>query len=133
MKRILSSPLIFAALVMLFWQPVSAQDDSHEGQKAEYNLEGVFQCDWNGKYYVRQIGNEILWFGEDDNVTPTWSNVAHGTISGNMINVIWGDVPKGNIMQNGKLVLKIISNDSFEKISQEGDNFGSTVWTRSTQ
>ncbi len=117
--------------LFLFLLCMSADIFSQEKiAKENYNIEGVFMCDYNGKYYVRQIGNEILWFGEDDNVSPLWSNVAHGTINGNIVNVVWGDVPKGSIMQHGTLVLQINSNDSFIQLSQEGDPFGSSVWNR---
>ena len=130
MKMILKAIMCCAFLVSILSAVGNAQDDALVKEPVTYNIEGIFSCDWNGKYYVRQIGNEVLWFGEDDNVTPNWSNVAHGTINGNMINIIWGDVPKGNVMQHGKLVIKINSNDNFEKLSQEGDFLGSTIWTR---
>ncbi len=126
----------FALLAFLFLMlPLTqAQNDAVQKSDGNFNIEGIFSCDNNGKYYVRQIGNEILWFGEDDNINPSWSNVAHGSItSGNLINLIWGDVPKGSIMQHGKLILKINSNDNFTLESQEGDPFGSTVWNRITQ
>lgn len=130
MKMILKAIMCCAFLVSILSAVGNAQDDALVKEPVTYNIEGIFSCDWNGKYYVRQIGNEVLWFGEDDNVTPNWSNVAHGTINGNMINIIWGDVPKGSVMQHGTLVIKINSNDNFEKLSQEGDFFGSTIWTR---
>ncbi len=130
MKNVLRAIAFCALLLLASSSNIVAQDDALVKEPVSYNIEGVFSCDWNGKYYVRQIGNEVLWFGEDDNVTPTWSNVAHGTINGDMINIIWGDVPKGSVMQHGTLVLKILSNDSFEKLSQDGDNFGSTIWIR---
>ncbi|MBK8550773.1 MAG: hypothetical protein IPL53_06815 [Ignavibacteria bacterium] len=109
-----------------------SQDNQNKYSKENFNIEGVFVCDWNGNYYVRQIGNEILWYGEESSLDPTWSNVAHGTINGNVINLIWADVPKGSIMQHGKLTINIISNDNFVLTSQEGDNFGSSNWNRKT-
>ena len=70
-----------------------------------YNLDGVFSGG-GGKYYLRQLGNEILWYGEEDAVSPAWSNVAHGVIKGNTITVKWADVPKGQILQSGNLVIQ---------------------------
>lgn len=135
-KKIMS--VVFFVLVILSVVPCAFSQNKNPTDKLptdkaiqeNYNIEGIFQCDWNGKYYVRQIGNEILWFGEDDSVSPLWSNVAHGTINGNVLTVIWGDVPKGSIMQHGNLVIQINSNDNFTLISQDGDNFGSSVWNR---
>lgn len=109
-----------------------SQDKQTKYPDTDFNIEGIFVCDWNGNYYVRQIGNEVLWYGEEVSVNPTWSNVAHGTINGDVLTLIWADVPKGSIMQKGNLVIKIISNDNFILTSQEGDNFGSSNWTRKT-
>jgi len=86
------------------------------------NLNGVFSGA-GGKYYLRQLGNEILWYGEEDAVDPTWSNVAHGIIKGNTITVKWADVPKGEIMQSGNLVIKINSNDELVLLKQTGEFF----------
>ena len=128
MKNLMMTIIAIIAISSLTGLNAYSQEDKYA--KQEFNIEGIFTCDWNGNYYVRQIGNEILWFGEDDNVTPTWSNVAHGTINGDVLNVIWADVPKGSIMQHGKLVIKILSNDNFILTTQEGDPFGSSNWTR---
>lgn len=130
MKKIIIPIFAVCLFVSITANYTYSQDDKQI--KQEYNIEGVFTCDWNGNYYVRQIGNEILWYGEDDNVSPLWSNVAHGTINGNVLTLLWADVPKGSIMQHGKLVINILSNDSFTLTSQEGDNFGSSVWNRKT-
>jgi hypothetical protein len=94
-----------------------------------YNLNGVFSGA-GGKYYLRQLGNEILWYGEEDAVSPTWSNVAHGVIKGNTITVKWADVPKGEIMQSGNLVIKINSNDELVLVKQTGEFFATDSWTR---
>ena len=94
-----------------------------------YNLNGVFSGA-GGKYYLRQLGNEILWYGEEDAVDPTWSNVAHGIIKGNTITVKWAEVPKGEIMQSGNLVIKINSNDELVLLKQTGEFFATDSWTR---
>ena len=100
--------------------------------KLEYNLNGVFSGA-GGKYYLRQLGDEILWYGEEDAVSPTWSNVAHGIIKGNIIKVKWADVPKGEIMQSGSLVIRIDSNDELVLLEQEGEFFATDAWTRITE
>ena len=93
------------------------------------DLTGVWDCDDGGKYYVRQLGTTVWWYGELDPNAPNWSNVMRGTISGNMINADWTDVPKGSIMQNGNLVLQIESNNQLVAISKTG-GFAGSVWTR---
>ena len=65
-------------------------------------LTGVWNCDDGGKYYLRQTDSTLCWYGEQNPSGPTWSNVAHGTINSNIINLEWVDVPKGNIMQRAR-------------------------------
>jgi hypothetical protein len=93
------------------------------------DLTGVWNCDDGGKYYVRQLGTSVWWFGELDPNAPNWSNVMRGTISGNKINAEWTDVPKGSVMQYGNLVLQIASNNKLVAISKTG-GFAGSVWTR---
>jgi hypothetical protein len=93
------------------------------------DLTGVWNCDDGGIYYVRQLGTVVWWYGELDPNTPNWSNVMRGSISGNMINADWSDVPKGSVMQNGNLVLQIASNNKLVAISKTG-GFAGSVWTR---
>jgi hypothetical protein len=99
------------------------------GSSASIDLTGVWNCDDGGKYYVRQLGTTVWWYGELDPNTPNWSNVMRGTISANMINAEWTDVPKGSIMQYGNLVLQIASNNKLVALSKTG-GFAGSVWTR---
>jgi hypothetical protein len=92
-------------------------------------LTGIWNCDDGGKYYIRQFGATIWWYGEHDPNTPDWSNVMPGTISGNTINADWTDVPKGSIMQYGNLKLHIASGNEIVVISKTG-GFAGSVWTR---
>jgi hypothetical protein len=93
------------------------------------NLTGIWNCDDGGRYYVRQLGTALWWFGEQDPNYPSWSNVMRGTVRGNMINAEWSDVPKGSIMQYGNLILQIASNNRLGALSKTG-GFGGSVWTR---
>ncbi len=96
---------------------------------ATINLTGVWNCDDGGRYYIRQFGTTVWWYGEHDPNTPDWSNVMRGTISGNTINADWTDVPKGSIMQHGMLTLQIQSNNRIVAVSKTG-GFAGSVWTR---
>jgi hypothetical protein len=58
--------------------------------KSTIDLTGVWNCDDKGTYYLRQIGNTLWWYGEQKSNNPLWSNVAHGTITDNTINLEWG-------------------------------------------
>ena len=93
------------------------------------DLTGVWNCDNGGKYYLRQLGNSLWWYGERDPNSPAWSNVAYGTISGNTLNLRWADVPKGSIMQNGILTLNVVSNNELQAIQKTG-GFAGSSWTK---
>lgn len=96
---------------------------------AVIDLTGTWNCDDGGRYYIRQFGPTVWWYGEHDPNSPDWSNVMRGTISGHTINADWTDVPKGSIMQYGMLTLNIESNNRISAISKTG-GFAGSVWTR---
>jgi len=125
----LKNLFMLCIMVLMLTPKTSFSQEEKKVEKSAYNLDGVFSGG-GGKYYLRQLDNEILWYGEEDAVSPTWSNVAHGVIKGNTITVKWADVPKGEIMQSGSLVIKINSNDELELIKQTGEFFATDSWTR---
>ncbi len=96
------------------------------------DLTGVWSGDDGGKYYLRQIGNEIWWFGESSPTEPGWSNVAHGTIKNNVIVLKWSDVPKGGTSGNGNLKLKVENQNKLTIFVNDG-GFSGTVLTRTPQ
>jgi len=69
------------------------------------DLTGWYWAEPEGQYYIRQVGNQIYWFGENHFDPPIWSNVAYGTINGNIVDVNWVDVPKGLTMGSGTVTL----------------------------
>lgn len=93
------------------------------------DLTGRWNCNDGGKYYIRQLGNEIWWFGENSPTAPSWSNVANGKIYGNTLRLKWSDVPKGSIMNSGILVLDIISSSKMVAREKTG-GFGGSEWSR---
>jgi hypothetical protein len=95
------------------------------------DLTGVWDCDDGGTYYLRQSGDALWWFGEPAYEPGGWSNVAAGTISVSTIDLDWSDVPKGDTMNEGYLILDIVSNDRLEATEKTG-GFGGSVWTRRT-
>jgi hypothetical protein len=93
------------------------------------DLTGAWNTDGGGKYYIRQLGNNVWWYGEGAPTNPYWSNVAHGVLVGNELRLEWADVPKGSTMNSGNLVIKVESNSRLVAISKTG-GFGGSVWTR---
>ncbi len=120
---------LFVLVFVLLPVMLIAQEDVNKRPKTQYILDGVFDGA-GGKYYLRQLGNDVLWYGEENAVSPSWSNVAHGIINGNIITVKWADVPKGSIMQSGNLVIRIDSNDALVLLEQTGEYFATDSWTR---
>ncbi|RUS96528.1 hypothetical protein DSM106972_087150 [Dulcicalothrix desertica PCC 7102] len=92
------------------------------------NLTGAWNCNDGGVYFIRQVGNQIWWYGQSSDGGQTWSNVFQGTITGSRIIGSWADVPKGSIRGYGEMTLRI-SGGRIQKISG-GENFGGSVWSR---
>jgi hypothetical protein len=93
------------------------------------DLNGVWTSDSGGTYYFRQLQNEVWWFGEESPKDPGWSNVAHGTLIGNILDLKWSDVPKGSAMSNGILTLELTSDGKLIAKKKTG-GFGDSEWTR---
>jgi hypothetical protein len=95
------------------------------------DLTGTWTGNDGSPFYLRQIGRVLWWFGENEPIGPVYSNVAHGSIAGNNINLRWADVPKGDNRGSGQLRIKITSDNSLLLISQTGPaTFGVSSWTR---
>jgi len=94
---------------------------------AAKELNGYYEADNGGAYFVRQIGNDVYWFGEDPN--GAWANVLIGTISGNKITARFWDVPKGRTQSLGDLILQIQNDDSLIKLSSSTP-FGTKSWKK---
>ncbi|AFZ03517.1 hypothetical protein [Calothrix sp. PCC 6303] len=92
------------------------------------NMTGAWNCNDGGVYFIRQVGNQIWWYGQSSDGGQTWSNVFQGTITGSRIVGSWADVPKGSIRGYGEMTLRI-SGGRIQKISG-GQNFGGSVWSR---
>jgi hypothetical protein len=93
------------------------------------DLTGTWTCDDGGIYYLRQIGNALWWYGENDQAAPGFSNVAHGAIRGNTITLQWAGVPKGSTTSGGILKLKIVSGNQLQSTLKTG-GFGGSNWYR---
>jgi len=93
------------------------------------SLNGVWNCNDGGVYFVRQVGNEVWWYGQSSDGGTTWSNVFHGVMRGNQIDGRWADVPKGSVRGYGEMTLAILNNGRIEKV-MGGQNFGGSSWRR---
>lgn len=77
------------------------------------DLTGTWAGDDDGVYYLREIGDEVWWLGMSGIGGPLvsrgsdWTNVYHGTLSGDTVTGTYADVPGGKIRDNGPVVLKL--------------------------
>ena len=93
------------------------------------DLTGTWSLDVGGNFYIRQIGNDIWWYGESSATNPSWSNVAHGVLSDEYIFLDWADVPKGGNAKSGTLSLEVVNLDELRAIEETG-GFSGSEWTR---
>jgi len=87
---------------------------------------------WNSSgatFYVRQLDKEIWWFGERSPTNLFWTNVARGTVDGNLVHVKWVDVPMGETRSEGTLTLRIVDSTHL-KIEKNPNNFWDRDWYR---
>ena len=111
---------IFSLCVLLLLTPSSALAD----------LTGKWDANDGGAYYLRQIGNQLHWYGERFPTHTRWSNVFQGNINGNRIEGSWADVPKGHASGSGTLKLEIRENGNVLVALQKTGGFGGSRWTR---
>ncbi|MFD2565478.1 DUF7452 domain-containing protein [Aquimarina rubra] len=97
-------------------------------------LNGKWRGNDNGSYYIRQVGNTVIWFGERNynSGIPGWANVAVGTRTGNMIQLNWIDVPKGNARGQGTLTLFVRNKNEITRSAVTG-GFGGSNWKRGAE
>ncbi|MDQ3179323.1 MAG: hypothetical protein M3Q33_02265, partial [Acidobacteriota bacterium] len=72
------------------------------GTASAKEINGYYEGDDGGAYFIRQIGTKIYWFGEDPK--GGYANVLAGTINGSKITARFWDVPKGKAKGAGEIV-----------------------------
>lgn len=60
-----------------------------------------------GLYYLRQIGEKVIWFGEEKEDNPNWSHIFVGEIQNNKIRGEYFDLPKGKSRFLGRMVVEV--------------------------
>jgi hypothetical protein len=103
------------------------------------DLTGPWAGDDDGIYYLRQVGSVLWWNGMSDRAgSPSdlgrgFNNVGRGVIKALKVDVEWADVPRGGILGNGTLSLKIeddgTGNVHIVKVDETGTGFGNSIWT----
>lgn len=98
------------------------------GGNSSMSVGGYYSCNDGGHYYIRQVGNNVYWFGEHPN--GRWANVYKGTInSSGTIRGSFHDVPKGGMAGRGSLSVRVTNGGN--TITKVGTSpFGGTRWTK---
>lgn len=94
------------------------------------NYHGIWQCDDGGVYYIREDGNNFIWFGEglNNDGKPGFSNIFKGVKNGNRVDGFFMDVPKGGSVNSNRISLTLTG---FTQIAKTGGTgFGGANWTR---
>jgi hypothetical protein len=93
------------------------------------NLTGQWRCNDAGSYYLRQVGNELWWYGASGDAGRSWSNVFYGRVEGNQASGRWADVPHGQATSAGEMRIEVLSPNHLRAIHRTG-GFGGSEWTR---
>jgi hypothetical protein len=94
------------------------------------DLNGTWRCDDGGLYFIRQIGPDVLWYGEAAAGLPFFANVAHGQVDASgVLRLMWADVPKGIGVACGSLLIHVTSPSRMQAQRITG-GFGGSLWTR---
>jgi hypothetical protein len=109
------------------------------GDGLEENLTGVWRGNDGGTYYIREVAEtgQIAWVGEHPEAEPgtvgmpgtRWVNVFMGQRDGRLIRGEWSDVPKGDVNQNGEMILFVNSERRLSIIRKTG-GFGGLRFVR---
>jgi hypothetical protein len=112
--------------------PTTPKPDLFGSGSHAVNLSGRWAGNDGGTYYIRQVGDEVWWFGESANGGKNWSNVFHGSIDWrtHTIRGQWIDIPKGATRNRGKLVLRYADDGRTLSALQRTGGFGGSMWHR---
>ena len=125
MKRTLSIIGLGLVLILPFLLSGAAN-----AQPSSQDLTGVWSCDDGGRYYIRQLGDRVYWYGEQADQGPGWTNVFVGTIRGHEIRGTWSDVPKGSAAGSGDMTLRVRHGGTRLEATYQSGGFGGTNWRR---
>ncbi len=110
-------------------EPTPAATETHLGEISKYDLTGIWKCDDDALYYIRQLGIRVFWCGELRPEKPKFCNVAYGSIRSDEVTLEWADIPKGVNQHFGTLVLKVYDNGT-RMVAISKKKFGGSTWAK---
>jgi hypothetical protein len=98
-----------------------------QGEIPKFNLTGIWLDEKGQRYKLRQAGEQIFWGLELKSLGTI--NIFHGNIHKNLLFGEWVDMPGGRLLSNGKMNIKIESNNHLVQIWSNPTYYGSS-WNR---
>ncbi|MEB3343971.1 hypothetical protein U6A24_00785 [Aquimarina gracilis] len=102
------------------------------GVRNDFNdITGKWIGNDGGHYYIRQIGNRVIWFGEHSFTSgrPAWANIAWGSRFYSQLWLDWIDVPKGNTNSAGGILRGFVEEPNYISLGHNTGGFGgSKLW-----
>ena len=93
------------------------------------DLTGKWRGNDGGAYFLRQVGNQVWWYGQSGDGGGSWTNVFHGRIEGHQVLGTWADVPQGRVMNSGEMSLQVVAPNLLRAVNRTG-GFGGSEWSR---
>jgi hypothetical protein len=126
------SVYFFLASIPVFFIVINSDNFRSVSGQTFTDFSGTWSSDDKGTYYLRQIGNEIWWFGKSNGHPIDYSNVFHGILIDNTIIGNWIDVPMGDSSSSGTLKLILQIDGTLHKVSviSPAGSYPSSIWTK---
>lgn len=134
-KRIV---MTVATLFALLASPAFAREDPGVGTASEplkvapanpqlqQDLTGYWKGNDGGDYFIRQVRNEVWWYGRSPDKGGAWTNVFYGQRTGKVVSGVWADVPLGKNRGTGKIEVLLEGNRLVKRSATGG--FGGSQW-----
>ncbi len=112
------------------WGHINVDDFRFDGESAAApgDLTGTWRCNDGGTYYLRQLDDQVWWYGESAGGGRAWTNVFFGRREGNQLIGRWADVPKGGARAAGEMTLTVQGNKL--SATKRTGGFGGSEWSR---
>jgi hypothetical protein len=97
------------------------------------SLTGIWTSDDGGIYQIRQIGENVWWYGQSPDGGKAYTHVFHGVqYDDGEIAGSWVDVPPGRATNNGTMTILLVFEDGNYQIrkQRETGGFWSSVWKK---
>lgn len=102
-------------------------------EPARQTVTGNWVASSGGVYTIVQSGSSVTWTSRDPAPTPSWVHSFTGTISGDIIEGNYVDVPPSQRRESGHLKLRVVDATHMVLVAKSGSDFGSSSWTRQSQ